>query len=261
MKDFIELEQNNVIPVAVDVATSIDTSIAVAFKYAPYDTQLPLPVVAGMRNVKCLYKTNKKTGRVAGENSYISIPDTHLAESVLVENAANLAPYVAVYLASVEDKIIKAAHTAGTIGFNSSWLGLDKILGYLDTEGSGNRLNKEVIGEWFDSHILEPLSQGVATKMGLESLEAASDSELERVVAMCEAYKIKFQGLASGRTVYVIGEIEQLQKCLMIATGAATVDEMHKMHEMSAVNEMGAKFWVRLENMRDAGNNAGLMEL
>ena len=218
---------------------------AVARKFSAYDAQLAIPVPDGERLVKCLYKVNPKTKKAAGENSYILVSESHLAESVVVENAAKLAPYVSAFLQSVEDKIIKDAHVKGSLGFSDKFLSLDKILASLDEAGQGNRLNKEKIEAWFNSDMQEPLIAAFAEKMGVS--EVPTPEELEKLAEITGVYKAKFASLASGKTAYRKEEAELLQKALDVTEAGKT--------------PIGEKFYNRLESMKTATSQELLLSL
>jgi hypothetical protein len=214
-------------------------------RFSAYVSDMPIAIGEGMRLVKCLYKTNKQTGKAAGENSYILVPESHLSEEVIVSQIKALAPFVSAWLQSVEDVIIKDAHKSGSIGFADSFLSLDKITDYLESSGQSNRLNKEKIENWFNSDMQEPLIAAFADKMGLS--DEPSETELERLLEISQVYKAKFASLASGKTMYKKEEAELLQKALDV-TGAKD-------------SIIGGRFNSRLEGMKTATSESLLMSL
>ena len=214
--------------------------------FKPYDSQLAIPVPDGQRLVKCLYKTNLKTGKIAGENSYILVPEKHLDEDVVVENVAILAPYISAYLQSVEDGIIKEHHKNGGKGFSDTFLSLAKILESLDAAGQGSRLNKEKIENWFGSEMMDKLMVAFADKMGVDLLQP-TDAEIEKLAQVTGVYKAKFASLASGKTCYKKEEAELLQKALEVTEVLDT--------------PLGARFNIRLEAMKSVTSNDLLMSL
>ena len=215
------------------------------YTFKAYDSQLAIPAKEGERVVKCLYKTNLKTGKIAGENSYIVVPEKHLDESVVIENAAMLAPYISAYLQSVEDGIIKEHHKNGGKGFSDSFLSLAKILESLDDAGQGNRLNKEKIETWFNAEMKDSLLVAFADKMGVG--EVPTESELAKLEQVTSVYKAKFESLASGKTHYRKEEAELMQKALEVTEVLDT--------------NIGARFYGRLEKMKEATSNDLLMSL
>jgi len=235
----------------IDTMNTLDTSTDTAsetpeiYKFRSYDNQLTISVEEGQRVVKCLYKTNPKTGKAAGINSYILIPESHLGEDVMVENAAKLAPYVSAFFQSVEDKIIKENHQKGGKGFSDAYLSLDKILNHLDEAGQGNRLNKEKIETWFSSEMQEPLIAAFAKGLGMS--EVPTDTELEKLIDITSVYKAKFASLASGKTCYRKDEAELMQKALKVTSCNDTV--------------LGSKFYARLESMKNTTSNDLLVSL
>lgn len=219
-----------------------------SYTFRPYDSQLAIPVGDGQRLVKCLYKvakTGANAGKAAGINSYITVPENHLDESVMVENAAMLAPYMSAYFQGVEDGIIKEHHKNGGKGFGDTFLSLAKILEHLDDAGQGNRLNKEKIEAWFNSDMREPLLVAFADKMGVG--EVPTEAELAKLEQVTAVYRAKFASLASGKTAYRKEEAELMQKALEVTEVLDT--------------NLGARFYGRLEKMKSATSNDLLMSL
>lgn len=226
-------------------AASADTTLDGLNRFHPYTSDLPITVPEGMRLVKCLYKTNLKTGNVAGENSYIIVPESHLSEEVVIAEVATLAPYISAYLQEQEDKIIKEAHKNKSIGFSDAFLSVAKILEALDASGQGNRLNKDKIESWYNSDMKEQLLVAFADKMGLS--DTPSDEEITRLSEISEVYKAKYASLASGKTLYKKEEAELLIKALTV-TGAGE-------------NGIGARFVTRLEGMKTHKSEELLLSL
>lgn len=216
------------------------------YKFRPYDAQLPTEDIKGCRIVKCLYKENTKTGKKAGENSYINIPTNHLTESVLRDNFDRLVEYFLSYMQEQEDAIIKLAHKTGSIGFGESYFSLDKIVDYLAETGQSARLNKEKIQAWFSSEVEDSLLSAFAGKLGIDT-ENPSESELEQLLQVTSVYRAKFESLASPKVHYKKEECELLQKALAV-TGA----------DKSVI---GSKFVNRLESMKNVNSNDLLLSL
>ena len=215
--------------------------------FKAYDAQLSIPVPEGERLVKCLYKTNMKKGTVAGINSYITVPESHLDEKIVIEQVAILAPYISAYLQSVEDGLIKEHHKNGGKGFGDSFLSLAKILESLDAAGQGSRLNKEKIESWFASDMSENLMVAFASKMSIDLAGEPSEAELDKLIQVTDVYKAKFASLASGKTHYRKEEAELLQKALEVTKVLDT--------------PLGARFNIRLEAMKQSTSNDLLMSL
>ncbi len=233
-----------------DSADSVDSthnveSVESLNTFKAYDPQLAIDVPEGKRLVKCLYKTNKKTQTVGGINSYILVPDTHLNESLLVEQAATLTPYLAAFLQDQEDLIVKEHHKNGGKGFSDSFLSLSKILERLDATGQSNRLNKDKIEAWFQSDVSEMLQVAFAEKMALS--DTPTQAEMDKLAQITEVYKAKFASLASGKTAYQKEEAELLQKALTVTQSDKSV--------------IGSRFMERLEVMKTATSNDLLMAL
>ena len=225
--------------VADAVATASDVNT-----FKEYDSALTIPAVEGYRAVKCLYKKNPKTGKAAGTNSFVRVPDSITAASV-TEKLAGLMPHVIQYLQEEENKLVKAQHVAGATMINPDSLGLDSILAAFEASGTNNRLNKERVEEWFAGSMLESLMVAFADKMGLS--DTPTEAELSKLEQITGVYKAKFASLASGKTSYRPEEAELMLKALEV-TGANST-------------EIGGRFVVRLERMKTVSNDDLMLAL
>lgn len=228
-------------PVATDIQDGVDTN---AFR--PYDSQLPIPELAGFRTVKCLYKiakTGKNAGKAAGENSYIRIADG-ITETVVAERIAELAPYLTSYLQEQENLLVKNLHKAGMTVVSPKQYGLDAVIAMLEEAGTASRMNKEMIETWFDADLSDTLLVAFAEKMGLdENMTAEDEEKLQTIVAV---YKAKLGSLASPKVFYKEEEVEMLLKAIGFAEGDSPVKP---------------RIVARLEKMKDSGTTESLMSL
>jgi hypothetical protein len=237
---------SNEIKTTANATTNTDTAM-LTYKFGAYDSQLPIACPENQRIVKCLYKENPKTKKKAGENSYICIPTAHMAEKVVIENAAKLAPYVVNFLQATEDSIIKEAHKTGSLGFTDVYFSLDKVLAYLDEAGQGSRLNKEKIEDWFKASMRDKLIEAFAAKLGVNAEEPTAE-ELEKLATITNAYQAKFASLASGKTFYRPEECELLQKALEVT-------------QVAIGNSIGEQFYSRLDKMKEKPESNDLLSL
>lgn len=203
--------------------------------FRPYDSQLPVPVIAGFRVVKCLYKVNPKTKVAAAENSYIRVP-AHITEEVVAARISELAPYLVGYLQAEEDKLIKERHIAGLERLTPEFLTLDRVIEALESAGVSQRLNKETIEAWFTAEMYEPLMVAFADKMGVG--EAPTEEQTSKLSSILSVYKAKFGSLASGKTHYRVEEAEMLLRALEVTGAGDTL--------------IGGKFVARLGKMKDS---------
>lgn len=213
--------------------------------FRPYDSQLgDQPTLAGYRNVKCLYKTNAKTGKVAADNSQIRVED-NITEAVIVERIKELAPYLVGYLQGEQDKIVKRLHLAGMTVLSPKQYALDSVVAALEASGTSQRLNKEQIEAWFADTMYEPLLVAFADKMGIvESPTAEQQTKLDTVLAV---YRNKLGSLASGKTHYREEEADMLLKAIAV-TGAED-------------SSIGARFVARLTKMKETTTDSLLLAL
>jgi hypothetical protein len=212
--------------------------------FKEYDAQLTIPAVEGYRSVKCLYKKNMKTGKIAGTNSYVRVAD-HITEEAVKEKLSLLMPHVIAYLQEEENKLVKVVHMTGASKIDPASISMDAVLAALEATGTSQRLNKEAVEEWFTGAVYEPLLVAFATKMGVS--EEPTAEELEKLEQITTVYKAKFSALAGGKTAYTPMEAEMLLKALEVAGAGAT--------------SIGARFAVRLERMKVVSTESLMMAL
>lgn len=214
------------------------------YTFKAYDAQLPIVNESGLRVVKCLYKETvdkkSKEKKKAGVNAYIKIPVQHISVEAVEKELKTLTPIFVQYLQSEEDKIVKEAHRTGSIGFGDSFFSLSKVIEFIESETTGNRLTTESVHAWFEEEVEELLIIAIADRLGIDSLKP-TDAELTKLQLMADAYKAKFGSLASGKTHYRKEECELLQKALEV-TGAKS-------------GLIGGKFYNRLESMKSPVEN------
>jgi hypothetical protein len=155
--------------------------------------------------VRLLYrfKDESKRDKV---NSYVRVPNRHLSENSITARIDDLMPHIINMLEAEEDKMIKELHSKGQLNIYPESLSLDKLIESLEESGNAGRLNKEMIGKWFDEFISDFLTNAFAEKIGIsleqleQSLEDPTEEDLEKlakVERIVIAYKTKLESLAS----------------------------------------------------------------
>ena len=132
---------------------SKDTELGLAV-FKPYSPQLPLDTIEGMRVVKCLYKTNKATGRAAGTNSFTHIPD-YIDTGFIASHSEQLAPVVIAWLQEQEAGLVKKMHLKGGDSLAFSDISFDSLLEYIVESSTSDRLLSKDVEEWFDTYMLD----------------------------------------------------------------------------------------------------------
>lgn len=204
--------------------------------FRPYDPKMHYPEIPGFRQVKCMYKVDKKTGKKPHANSYIRIAD-YIHESSVQDNLTALMPYIVAFLKDQENGYIKSLHMAGKTKVAADDVSFDALVEYMEQNTASARLTKEDVEAWFAAKIEAPLIDAVSERLGVS--EEPTEQELDKLAAIVETYKTKLSGLAGGRTVYRAEEAERLQAALVRA-GVATGDVI------------GSRFNDRLEKMKTA---------
>lgn len=200
-------------------------------QFLPYDSQLSIKDIDGTRIVKCLYQISAKSGDKVRENVYVRVPTKHITEEIVATEIAKLAGYVVTYLQEQESLAIKADHKAGATQVFTNFLTLEKVIEALEVKEAGARLNKEKIGEWFSAELADNLEILFSDKIG------EVDGAEEKVAAVLNAYKLKFESLAGGKTFIKEQDCEAMVQIIKASEA-----------EQSFI---GARFIARLEGMRN----------
>ena len=216
-------------------------------QFKAYDAQLTIPEIVGTRIVKLCYQVNKKTGEKAAENSYLYVPTSHLNERTVTEKIAALAPHVVDWLATLEDASLREQHKAGATQVFTEYLTIEKLIDALEASGTGERLNKEKIGAWFDECMRDGLELLIADKLGLTP-DNTSEAALVKLDAIAGAYREKFCSLAGGKTVFKIDDCKAL------------VNVIEKI-EAARVSMLGSRFVERLTKMMQPKDEVSLLDL
>ena len=194
-------------------------------------------VPEGRRLVKCLYRADAD-GNASKENAYIMAPD-HITADAVIAHWDELQDYVVSYLQGVEDSWIKEDHKAGVTGLADIGFTMDKVIAALEAKGAGTRLNKEQVESWFDSKASDKILALVSASWGYpDNAEQLTEEQLLKLVAVGEAYKSKFAGLANPKANYLPEEAKRLRNALI----KAELDD----------SGLGARFAKRLEKMETA---------
>lgn len=212
--------------VSVEVQEGKDFNI-----FRPYNSEVGAPEIKGFRNITIVYREDKRTGKKAGETSYIRIND-YINEQLVADNIEVLMPYLIGFLQKQEEEVIKQAHREGAEKYTPEF---SKVLEHLEASNSSSRLNGEKIAAWFQAEMAESLAIALAEKLGIG--EAPTQAQMEKLVKIVSVYEAKLASLASPKTAYNKEEAERLQRALEV-TGASS-------------SYIGGRFHARLESMKE----------
>jgi len=173
--------------------------------FEPYSPKAPVTAIEGYRVAKVMYKTNSKTGNIAGENSCLIVP--HVTEDMIVDNVDRLIKHFVGMLEAEQDKIIKGLHLEAVSFVEPDKINVDAIIAALEAVAVSGRINKEMIEVWFSEEIEETLLELVAAKKG-----TTIDNEGVRLLG--KNYKNSFSKMASNTTQYQPEQARILRDCL-----------------------------------------------
>lgn len=181
-----------------------------------YDPKASKPF-AGQRLSKVTYKTiTDKDNPLCGikrESKCVSIP--LVAVSDVITNVTALAPAIAEYLQTVQDKIVREKIDAGSANIAMADISIAGCIEWLESNNESGRLTKESVGQWFDAEISDSLAIVLAEKLGVTGVP--TDNESAQVMKVLSTFKDKISGLAGGKTSYEIKLCESLKKVLALA--------------------------------------------
>lgn len=231
-------------------APAKDLGAETAGQFFPYNSVEGTPAApTGFRQVTVNYKQTAKMKRdkvEAKPNVYVTIPADHISVDKVLENMETLAPYVAAYLASVEDSTIRQYHKDGGTQVFTETLSLPKILETI--EESGSSINGEQITDWFTESVAESLLNVLAKKLGADDAYNLTDDQKAKAEQVVNSYLAQFISLASGKTMLPAAQRDRLAKCLKI-TGADT--SAMGIRFTSRFAKMAAKEQEALESLGD----------
>lgn len=161
----------------------------------------------------------------------------------IVENAERLAPYVRNLLEGAQDGIFRSLYESSgglRTELGDSEIGIDSIIGYLESESNGGRLTIESINSWFDSAVRDNLTVVIADKIG------AAEIDDPRIAGHINSYRGLLASLSGGKTLLQPTQISGLRKAIEIA---------------STDDEMSARLIARLDSMEKKPKIEELLEL
>lgn len=196
----------------------------------------------GQRLSKVTYKTvTNKDDPMFGikrPSKCVSLPLVAAAD--VIANISALAPAVAEYLQTIQDKIVRERVDAGAAHITMDEISIAGCIDWLESNSESGRLTKESVASWFGETIEEPLAVVLADKLGISA--TPTDAESNKILAVVEQFKNKIASLAGGKTSYepkicksLINALELAPAGDILATRFTT--RLNKMIEESKANE------------------------
>lgn len=160
------------------------------------------PFVAGksqaltdQRLAKVGYKSTRKSP-AKYKSVCVSVPQ--IADQSITDHSERLIPFVRSMLADAQDGIIRSLYESA--GGNLSSVSDDEIsvsacINYLTAEASGDRLNAQMLGDWFDAQIRDAFTVILCEQNKIE------DTEDVRVVQTVNGYRGVVQSINGRNTL------------------------------------------------------------
>lgn len=196
----------------------------------------------GQRLSKITYKTvTDKESPLCGikrDSKCVSLP--LVAHADVIANATALAPVVAEYLQSVQDKIVRDRVDAGATSISMEEISIAGCIEWLESNSESGRITKEFVATWFNETLSDSLAVLLADKLGVSA--TPTDSESAKILAVVEQFKAKISSLAGGKTSYEPKLCKSLLNVLELAPAGDVLasrftTRLGKMMEESKANE------------------------
>lgn len=160
----------------------------------------------GQRLAKIGYKTTK-TGKTS---VCVSVPRIG---SLDIATLKAFEPHLLSLIEQTQDAIIRNLYESGANEVSTEQLSIESVAAFLDSDSRGERLTKEMIGEWFQENLADSLMVAFAEKLGISEPTVEDDARIGKVV---ETYKEKFASLSGSKTLYTVEIVEKLEKALSL---------------------------------------------
>lgn len=205
------------------------------YTFMPYSPKAPVTAKDGSRVAKVMYKTNKATGTIAGDNSCLIV--AKITEQDVQDNIESLITHVIGMLEGEQDKLVKGFHLDKATFVKPEQLSIASIIEALEAVAVSGRMNKEMIEAWFIECMETPL----------KALLTAKGYAEDKLTAGCNLYKSNFSKLASNTTQYqpevaesLIAAIEKCECSLDNPVTGKLVNKLDAMANPTNVVELAA---------------------
>jgi len=204
------------------------------YTFMPYSPKAPVTAQEGYRVAKVMYKTNKTTNTIAGENSCLIVPK--ITEDIVVDNIERLISHVITMLETEQDKIVKGYHLDSVTFVEPEKLSVDAIIEAMEAIAVSGRINKEMIEAWFTESMIEPLT----------ALLTGKGTATDKLPLIVQAYSGLFGKMASNTTQYPPEQAEKLLAAINKCEASET--------------DIGKKLVTKLDKMMNPATQAELLE-
>lgn len=174
---------------------------------------------SGQRLAKVGYKSSK-TNPAKFPSVCASIP----VLSNWTENQnQRLLPTFRSMIQDVQDKIIRSLYESSDgklTSVSDEEISVDQVISYLEAESTGDRLTREIIGDWFDANLSDALTIIFCEKLGTQ------DTDDLRVKQQLAAYRGLYQAMSKDSGAVQDTQLRGLLKALEFSTDSETTTRM-----------------------------------
>jgi hypothetical protein len=136
------------------------------------------------RGVLIFYRKDAKTG-IKKASQFVSVPTIQQAE--LDSNMAQLMPHLRNFVETQQNNLIRELVEAGAQHLTTEQITIPAIINWLGETSNGTRFSKQLVSDWFDSDVLEPLVSAIVTmnpSLPATQIEANTNSIKALIVAL-----------------------------------------------------------------------------
>lgn len=152
--------------------------------------------LAGQRLAKVGYKSTRKNP-AKHKNVCVSVPV--IENDAVIPFSERLLPFVRTMLADAQDGIIRSLYeSAGgslTMSIAAEEISVESCVNWLIAEQSGERLNSDMLGAWFDANVRDPFTVILCEQ---NKIEDTDDVRVQQTVA---GYKGVFASINGRNTL------------------------------------------------------------
>lgn len=180
-----------------------------------------IPFIAGksaaltdQRLAKVGYKSTKKNpAKYRSVCASVPVIDS----GVIALMVDDLMPHIRTMIETAQDGILRSLYESSKgqlTSVSDDELSVPACIAYMNAEASGDRLNAETIGAWFDSAVTDNLTVILCEKLGIEELNETTQPTIDKHV---KVYR-DILCLVTGKSVMTPVQLNACEKVLEIAS-------------------------------------------
>ena len=157
----------------------------------------------GQRLAKVGYKSSKQNP-AKFPSVCVSVPQIPAEWLSEPGNIRRLASYLGGFLEEAQNGVIRSLYE-GSLGsleaVSDDDIGIDAVIGWLESQANGDRLSGESIGAWFDSSAADSVTVLIADKLGFDLSTPEQEATVAKHVKIYKALMVSLSGKELNPTI------------------------------------------------------------